>query len=465
MAVITQAIKELHEQRSKLVADARKLVDAAEAAKRALSTEEKAQWDQMQSDIDALKGRMDVLGKSQEQEDEEEPEDEEGETEEEDARSAETIKLPDGRVARIVKPGKNPQRSMAVTGSKRNSWETETQFTNRQRRNAQPYQDAWVAYLRDGPGALKGKHARAIQADMDVVGGYLLAPQEFVAKLIKFVDNLVYVRQMATRYVVAEAQTLGAPSLDTDISDSDWTSELSTGTEDSSMKFGKRELAPHPLAKRIKVSNKLLRMASISGTFSNYDAGPMTGGAEGIVMQRLGYKFAITEEKTYYTGNGVQQPLGLFTASSRGISTARDIVTGNPTGFTADCFFDVKYSLKAQYQGVAEWYFNRTAMPLIRKLKDGNGQYIWSTGLAGEPDTLLERPINVSEYVPNTFTTGQYVGLLGDMSFYWIADAIELQIQRLVELYAEQNQTGFIGRLESDAMPVLEEAFTRIITS
>ncbi len=71
----------------------------------------------------------------------------------------------------------------------------------------------------------------------------------------------------------------------------------------------------------------------------------------------------------------------------------------------------------------------------------------------------------MSEYVPNTFTTGQYVGLLGDMSFYWIADAIELQIQRLVELYAEQNQTGFIGRLESDAMPVLEEAFSRIITS
>ena len=80
----------------------------------------------------------------------------------------------------------------------------------------------------------------------------------------------------------------------------------------------------------------------------------------------------------------------------------------------------------------------------------------------GEPDTILNRPLNMSEYVPNTFTTGLYVGMFGDLSKYWIADALDLQVQRLIELYAETNQDGFIGRMESDGMPVLAEAFARV---
>ena len=54
------------------------------------------------------------------------------------------------------------------------------------------------------------------------------------------------------------------------------------------------------------------------------------------------------------------------------------------------------------------------------------------------------KPSNVSEFVPNTFTTGLFVGIVGDWSTYWIADALDMTVQRLIELYAEANQTGFI---------------------
>jgi HK97 family phage major capsid protein len=80
----------------------------------------------------------------------------------------------------------------------------------------------------------------------------------------------------------------------------------------------------------------------------------------------------------------------------------------------------------------------------------------------GEPDTILGRPLMISEYAPNTFTTGLYVGMFGDFSNYWIADLLDMQIQVLTELYAETNQDGFIGRYEGDGMPVLEEAFARV---
>ena len=99
----------------------------------------------------------------------------------------------------------------------------------------------------------------------------------------------------------------------------------------------------------------------------------------------------------------------------------------------------------------------------VAKLVDSNGQYLWRESVrAGEPDRLLNLPVFMDEFVPNTFTTGLYVGMLGDFSHYWIADDLDMAIQRLSELYAETNQTGFIGRLESDGMPVTEEAFVRV---
>jgi HK97 family phage major capsid protein len=58
-----------------------------------------------------------------------------------------------------------------------------------------------------------------------------------------------------------------------------------------------------------------------------------------------------------------------------------------------------------------------------------------------------------------------YVGMLGDFSYYWIADADTFAVQRLMELYALTNQVGLIGRLETDGMPVLEEAFARLKTN
>lgn len=475
-------IKELRDRRVKLVADARAILNKASAEKREPTGDENSQWEKIMGEVDALKGRIDQLERQAsadadaEREDEEEEEVERdegsGEGEEEEDRDDEEgegerqlVTLPDGRRAYVVgsrRAGKTkPGASQRLV---RMPWENEVAYRNRVRRSKPEYRAAVEAYLLGGKNALQGKHARAIQADSDIVGGYLVMPQEFVAKLIKFVDDLVFIRNKATKYTVASAQSLGAPSLDTDVSDSDWTSELATGNEDNSLAFGKRELTPHPLAKRLKVSRKLLRAASLSGTFSA-TSGP-SGGAEGLVRDRLGYKFGVTEEKAFLSGSGSQKPLGLFTASSRGISTGRDVVTGATTDFTADGLIDAKYTLKSQYHAKAEWLFHRDGYRKIRKLKDGNGQYLWAPGLSnGDPDTLLELPVNLSEYAPNTFTTGQYVGLLGDFSFYWVVDAESIEIQRLEELYAESNQVGFIARLELDGMPVLEEAFVRLKTS
>ena len=409
---MSNKLKELRTQRGQLVATMRGLLDKAETENRDLTAEEQIQYDQLLADQESTRVTI-----------------------EREERQAEL----DRQMAAAARDAGQGSDEPAGAGSEK-----------RNLRDTDEYRAAFNKFLRGGLGAVNADEQRALQVGSDTIGGYVVPSEQFVNQLLKTVDDMVHVRARATKFSVPSAQSLGVPSLDADPADAAWTSELATGNEDSTMAFGKRALHPHPLAKRIKISNDLLRSAVIN--------------AEQLVRDRLAYKFGITEEKAFLTGSGAQQPLGLFTASTNGISTARDVSTGNTTtAITFDGLIEAKYALKPQYWPGAEWLFHRDALKQLSKIKDGEGQYIWREGVReGEADRLLGRPFVMSEHVPNTFTTGLYVGMFANFSYYWIADALDLQIQRLVELYAESNQTALIGRLAVDGLPVMEEPFVRV---
>lgn len=403
-------VLEMRQARAKLVADARSLLDRADTEKRDLTGEEQAQWDTMMGEVNSLQTKI-----------------------EREERQA-TLERELGEPAqRAMRPEPGGQGAAAPTEG----------------RASDEYRRAFSSFLRLGMRDMPGAEYRALQANTDTAGGFLVTPMQFVNDLIKNVDDMVLIRQWATKFQVPTAESLGVPSLEADPADADWTSELKTGLEDSSMSFGQRELRPHPLAKRLKISRLLLRRVP---------------SAESLVNQRLAYKFGITQEKAFLLGTGSQQPLGVFVASSQGIPTSRDVSTGNTTtAITFDGLIEAKYSVKPQYWGKANWLFHRDAIKMLAKIKDTTNQYIWEQSVQmGQPDMLLGRPFYANEYVPNTFTTGLYAGIFGDFSFYWIADALSMEVQRLEELYAESNQVGLIGRMEMDGMPVLAEAFARV---
>ena len=393
--------RELLAKRAALIAQARGMVEKAEVETRDFSTEEQTNYDAIFADIAKLDVKIENIRKL-------------GTVEPNEFRSSEAIR-PEG------------DRDTATVDAEKQS-------------------RAMAAYMRTGA---VSPELRALQADSDVAGGFMTTPQQFINRLIKAIDNQVFIRQWATPNLVATAQSLGMPYLANDPDDADWTSELGTGNLDSAMSFGKRELFPHPLAKRIKISNKLLRL--------NPDV-------EQLAIDRLAYKFAVSFEKAAMTGSGASRPLGVFTASADGISTGRDVSTDNTTtAFTADGLKNAKYSLKGAYWPRAKWLFHRDAVKMLAKLKDTQNRYLWQASVQlGQPDMLEGVPLFTSEYAPNTFTAALYVGMIADFSYYHTADALDFGIQRLNELYAESNQTGFIGRLESDGMPVLEEAFVRV---
>jgi HK97 family phage major capsid protein len=429
MAVTT---KELRSERDKLVKRSREIYETAAKDKRALNTEERSEYDKIVGVKDAdgkeTPGAIDELDDAIYQLEK---------VEKAEQRSAAGV----GRVTAPEVPGTGKTPDKTVEDGEEPQTGT----------NSPEYRSAFKSWMRYGDRRLKNEEYRALAADNDSTGGFLVAPQQFLNTIILFVKDRVFLRQLGTVYQIDKAESLGAPSLDTDPADSNWTGEIQTGTEDSSMKLGKRELRPHPLAKLIKISRTLLERATV--------------GAEGLVKDRLGYKFAIAEEKGFMTGSGANQPLGVFTASSNGIDTSRDVTCSSTTAFSADDLITAKYTLKQQYMESpsTRWLFHRDGIRKTRQLKDGIGQYLWRSGIAGDKgDTILEVPFVMSEYAPNTFTTGLYVGMIGDFSNYWIADALPFRLQRLDELYAATNQVGFIGRKETDAMPVLAEAFARL---
>lgn len=392
-------ITELRQEKAKLITDARALLEKSETEKRELNSDEDKQWKTMLDDADGIQKKIDR-----------------------EERQAD--------LDRTISQGSTTKPERTIPAGQNQTDEQRQAATDKETRTN------WGQYFSHG-------ETRNLEAGLDTAGGFLSLPQVVVGEMIRAVDDNNVIRGLARKFTI-DAESLGAPTL-TKPSDATWTPELLTGDEDTTMAFGKRELRPHPLAKRIKISRKLLRQSRIDPV--------------GLVSDEFGIVIGNTEEKTFMTGTLNNQPLGVFTASDNGISTSRDVSTANTTSsIVVDNLYNVKYTLKAAYWGSARWIFHRDAVLQIAKLKDGEGRYLLNV----DTNQLLGFPMVVSENAPNTFTTGLYVGLLGDFRFYWIVDSLLFEMQRLDELYAATNQVGFIVRKEVDGAPVLEEAFVRV---
>ncbi len=439
-----KSLKELLAARAKLIADARKLLDTADAGKRKLSAEEETEYQKIDTDIDKLSDDIDQKNS--------------------DSERAERLGKYDKMLAedagrqvpptnpategdktaepQILKFGRAGDLNLADLN------ERDGRLAESLRHRASPqYLKAFRNYIL---GVRANYERLGMQVASDPKGGYL-APIATVSMLIKFLDDLTTMRQLGTVLPPTTAKSVGALSYDTDLADADWTPEVpaSAISEDDAARFGKREMMPHMLSKLVKTSRKLLSSSVLP--------------IEQFLTQRLAYKFSISENKAFLSGTGQQRPLGVFTSDTNGIGTGRDVTCVSATAFTADELIDMLESLKDVYQQNATWLVSREFRKRARKLKSGTGEYLLTeNNNAGGMTTLLNRPLRIDENAPNTFTTGRYIAVLADFSFYWIQDGLDLEIQRLDELLSLTNQVGWIARKETDGMPVLEEAFSRL---
>lgn len=297
-----------------------------------------------------------------------------------------------------------------------------------------------------------------LQTDDDVRAGYLAPSEQFMEGLLKEVDDATWIWKNSRVIIVPKAQTLGIRKRTGKMSTWAKGSELSDATDnlDESLAFGRKNLTPSYFTGSARLSRDLIRSSVID--------------IESMVYSEFARDLGEVIEAEDISGNGDGGPLGVMVASPDGISTARDISTGNTTtAFTPETFYEAKYNMKVQYRGRCRWMFQREIVRDIMKLRDdsgaspGTGTFLMQPAIrAGEPDTLLGLPIDENEFFPNARGASLYFGLLAVWEYYVHAIALDMEIQRLDQTRAKTNEIEYVGRVKLDGMPILEEAFTRL---
>lgn len=410
-------LKELREKQEKLVVDARaKLDEIKDDTIEARAKEIESEYDKIMADYDKLDKRVkreeDLAAR--------------------DAALKAAIEQPDERRPngedRKVEPGK-----------------TETAVVTDEERTKK-HADAFRSYLRYGMNDM-GPEQRAILREFRTFagqgvgtgadGGYLV-PQGFMAELVKTLKawgpmlDAGFTRQMMT----ASGNSIPWPTMD-DTSNKGALIAENTQVALSEITFGTKTIDAYKYTSGVVlVSSELLQDSALD--------------VEAIVRAAMGERIARIGNEHLTTGDGASKPHGLIPAAGTTSAAAAAAIT-------FDDMIELEHSVDPAYRGdpSCKFMFNDSTLRALRKLKDGFGNYIWQPANAatGEPSRILNYGYAINQDMASIATTAKTVAF-GAFNRYLVRIVNEFSIRRLVERYADYDQTGFIGftRLDGELL-------------
>ena len=211
--------------------------------------------------------------------------------------------------------------------------------------------------------------------------------------------------------------------------------------QESDDSFTQITLSAYKVGTMLKISDELLHDA-----FFNL---------EGYVATEFARRIGAAEEDAFLNGDGTNKPTGMLHVTA---GAEIGVTAAGAAAITVDELIDLYHSLRAPYRKNATFLVHDNTVKAIRKLKDGQGQYLWQPSItAGTPDTVLNRPITTSPYMP-TMAGGKKSVLFGDFRYYWIAERQGRTFKRLNELFAANGQVGFLAWQRLDGKLILPEA-------
>ena len=287
---------------------------------------------------------------------------------------------------------------------------------------AAPHQKAFNAYLRSGDDdGLRGLEleGKALSTAVNSDGGYLVDPQtsETVQSVlnssasIRAISNVVNVE--ATSYdVLVDHGEMGAG----------WATEAGPQAESDTPQIDRISIPLNELSAMPRASQRLLDDSAFD--------------IEGWLAGRIADKFARAEAAAFIAGDGVDKPKGFLAHTAVENSTwtwgnLGYVPTGTEGDLDADAIVDLVYALGAEYRANATFVMNSKVAGLVRKLKDADGRFLWSDGLAaGEPARLMGYPVLIAEDMPDA-ATDSYSIAFGDFGTgYTVAERPDLRVLR-----------------------------------
>ena len=388
-------ILELREKRAKAWDNAKTFLDSKRGSDGLLSAEDVATYEKMESDVVDLGKEIDRLERQQSL----------------DLEFSKPVNSP------IV--GK-PSTVSGVSKTGRTTDEYKNSFWNAMRNKSVSYEIT-----------------NALQVGTDSEGGYLV-PDEFEKTLVQALLEENIFRSLA-KVITTSSGDRKIPVVATKGTAS-WIDEEGAVPE-SDDAFTQVSIGAYKLGTMIKVSEELLNDSVFN--------------LESYIATEFARRIGSKEEDAFFNGDGTGKPTGIF-HSTGGADIG--ITVASSTAIAIDELMDLFYALKSPYRKNATFVMNDATVKAIRKLKDGSGNYIWQPSITmGAPDTLLNRPVVTSAYVPN-IAAGAKTIAFGDFGYYWVADRQGRAFKRLNELFATTGQVGFMATQRVDGKLILPEA-------
>jgi HK97 family phage major capsid protein len=309
------------------------------------------------------------------------------------------------------------------------------------------YKAAFDTFLRKGEEVMGPDERKALSVGTDPDGGYVVNP-DLSGRIVMRVFETSPMRAYASIQVISSDALEGL--FDLNEASSGWVGETDSRPETNTPQLGKWRIPAHELYAKPKATQKLLDDASIN--------------MEAWLASKVSEKFARDEANAFVVGNGVNKPRGFLTYSSGTTlpGTIERFDTGVNGAFAAapnggDVLINALYGLKQQYRANATWFMNRATLKLTRKLKDSDGAYLWSPGIAaGQPASLLGYPVASFEDMPDPATDSLSIAV-GDMrEAYQIVDRLGIRTLRdpysakpYVEFYTTKRVGGDVVNFEA----------------
>jgi len=205
-----------------------------------------------------------------------------------------------------------------------------------------------------------------------------------------------------------------------------WASELAASVETTTPQVERISIPLYELSALPKASQRLLDDSAFD--------------VEGWLAERIADKFSRAEGNAFVSGDGVDKPKGFLTYPSAATATAiwgelGHVLTGVDGDFAAlnpsDVIVDLVYALGARYRANATFVMNSKTAGAVRKMKDADGRFLWSDGLAaGEPARLMGYPVLVSEDMPDIASWSPAIAFGDFNAGYTVAERPDLRILR-----------------------------------
>lgn len=388
--------KQLREQRARIVEEARNLVNRAEQEKRDLTAEERAAWDKALADADALKADIDR------------------------AERQESL-----------------ERELATSqGTRAGQQDTSSDADNRARKeNAeqrkQAHARAFDSYLRHGVVDMPAEQRTVLmeyraQSTVDASGGFTI-PEGFSNQLEESMKAFGGMRQASRVFPTASGNDLPWPTVD-DTANTGALLAENTAVAEQDFTFA------NIILKAFKYSSKMVKVSVELLQDSAFDL-------SSFLARALGERIGRITNTHFTTGDNVAKPQGVVTGATSGLTAA------SATTITADELIDLVHSVDPAYRIGPQvgWMFNDKTFKVLRKLKDGEGRYLWNPGLQpGAVDSLFGYRYIINQDVADLATASKSV-LFGDFSKYLIRDVLGIAVLRLVERFADSHQVAYLA--------------------